>query len=150
MSACISCPVPVLNGASANSEGGRLARRMKGHCYKGNVTTIPDTPFCKVRQPPGQSITPVQSIRVNSMCNVVSTSRLTQDYVKSLLAAKDVRGKNYVTEGTRIAALEASSAICSPPDPLSLRIKPTDYTFLPTPPPPGPPARCALTKNQKF
>jgi hypothetical protein len=124
---------------------------MKGHCYKGDVTTIPDSPFCKLVQPPGQVITPAESIRVGSLCSVVRTSRLTQEYVKELLSAKAKRGVNYSTEGIRIAAAEASATLCSPPNALSLRIEPTDFTCMPTPPPPGPPARiCALTKNQKF
>lgn len=147
--ACISCPVSVLNGASANSEGGRLARMTKAYCYKGAASTIPDAPYCKVSQPPGQVITPPESIRVSAIC-YVQTSRLTQEYVKKLLAAKASQGNNYLTENTRVLALQERIEACNPIDPLVSRIEPINTTCLPIPPPPGPPARCVLTKNQKF
>jgi hypothetical protein len=148
MAACISCPSVVLNGASANSEGGRLSRMMKGHCYK-NKSFPADTSFCKLNQPGGQIvITPPESVRVNT--NLNTTTRLTQAYVKSLLAAKAIRTVNYTTESARILALESSAAECAPSNPFSSRIDAINTNCLTIPPPPGPPARCALTKNQKY
>jgi hypothetical protein len=151
MSSCTSCPVgpPILNGACANSEGGRLSRLLRSCCYKGNSINFPgDTSFCKLKQPVGIAITPPQSTRVNAYA--IKANRLTQTYVKSLLAAKAIRTINYPTESTRIAAVEATAAACAPPNPLSLRIQPINTNCLPIPPPPGPPASCALTKNQKY
>jgi hypothetical protein len=143
--ACISSP---LNGAAANSEGGRLARMMRGYCYK-NTNFPGDVPFCKVRQSGAQiAITPPESIRVST--NASTNTRLTQEYVKALLAAKAAKGLNYATEDARILALQASTAACVPPDALSSRIPAINTNCLPIPPPPGPPARCALTKNQKY
>jgi len=152
MSSCISCPVrpPTLNGASANSEGGRLSRLLRSCCYKGESTNFPgDTSICKLTKSGGQiAITPPQSTRINT--HVIQSNRLTQAYVKSLLAAKTTQGKNYATESNRIAAVEANAAACAPSNPLSLRIEPINTNCLPIPPPPGPPAPCALTKNQKY
>jgi hypothetical protein len=150
---CYSPPVSVLNGACSNSEGGRLSRMMKGCCYKGNTTSFPvDTPSCNpsylstINKP---VITQPESSRVSAICNVRASSRLTQDYVKQLLSKATVT--NYSSEDARVSAVQQGAINCGNSDPFSLRIPPTDFTCIPTPPPPGPPARiCVLTKNQKF
>ena len=150
---CCSPPVSILNGACSNSEGGRLSRMMKGCCYKGNTTSFPvDTHSCSstdstnIHQP---IITPLESSRVNSICNVRSSKRLTQEYVRQLLSRPT--NINYSSEDARVSAVQTGAIKCGRSDPFSLRITPTDLTFIPMPPPPGPPAKiCVLTKNQKF
>jgi len=150
---CCSPPVSVLNGACSNSEGGRLSRMMKSCCYKGNTTSFPvDTPSCNptyVNPTNKAVITPSESSRLTSLCNVRATTRLTQEYVKKLLSASSKL--NFSSEDARVSAVQQGAINCGTSQPFSLRIPPTDFACVPMPPPPGPPAKiCVLTKNQKF
>jgi hypothetical protein len=157
-----------LNGAAANTEGGRLQRFIanQAHCYvpqdvQGNTATC----GCYVRQPSAQpNITPAESSRIAVLTAVnngtlINGGGLTQSRARQVLARTFSQGSaataglyNYGSEGVRIAALEqavlaaaASNApVYSPPIILPC--------FTPLPPPPAPPlSPCyPLTKNMKL
>lgn len=158
-----------LNGAAANTEGGRLQRIIANnfHCYaptpvKGNTapcsTCIPTN---KV-QP---NITPAESSRIAVLTatnngTLINGGGITQDRARQLLARVFPQGSgvgavglyNYGSEGVRIAALQqavvdaaASNApVYSPPITLPC--------FTPLPAPPAPPLSDCYprTKNMKL
>jgi hypothetical protein len=143
-----TCAVPVLNGACSNSEGGRLARMMKTQCYKGNVTSFQSETSCCLKpirlSTPTDTIviTPPESTRINTICGT-SSRKMTQEYVKSLLSTTNTNICQNISPAQTITMTNVPF--------FTSRIEPTDLKFVPTPPPPGPPARpCVLTKNQKM
>lgn len=146
-----TCHVPVLNGACSNSEGGRLSRIMKGLCYKGDITSIPsDTSYCPTRLMPNSIsdvtdtivITPPESTRVNNICGG-NSRRMTQDYVKKLLHNLNPSSHCETVSDPPITMINKPF--------FTSRFEPLDKTYVPTPPPPAPPAKaCPLTKNQKM
>ena len=160
-----------LNGAGANTEGGRLRRLMK---FQNNgVTCVADTApnacgVCKPPQTEQPPITPAESSRIHDVmvrCGTGTQSGyVTQDRVRELLARTN-QGKQFGSEDQRIQNVIQNVALCStyPNDPLERFLNKNvngsnvyvGYAFPeacpPLPPPPAPPARaCVLTKNEKY
>lgn len=142
-----------LNGASANTEGGRLARLMRPGrmCYSGyTVSTCPVS--CREKVSVQAPITPTSNSRINTLTATINGTQLngggiTQERVQQLLATAAVRSG--MSESVRIAALQEKTIACSDDSPT---LRPIIIPACPPlPPPPGPPAPiCVLSKSQKF
>ena len=142
-----------LNGASANTEGGRLARLMRSGrmCYRGNVVST--GPACCIARSSIQTpITPTSDSRTNTLTATINGTQLngggiTQERVQQLLAAAGIRSG--MSESVRIVELQEKTIACSDDSPT---LRPIIIPACPPlPPPPGPPAPiCVLSKNQKF
>ena len=142
-----------LNGTSANTEGGRLARLMKPNrmCYSGNVVSTGPV-CCKPKESIQFVTTPTSNTRTNSLNNcingtIVGGGGLTQERVQELLSTLALRSG--MPESVRIAELQKKTVDCSDDSPT---LRPIILPGCPPlPPPPGPPAPiCVLSKNQKF
>ena len=142
-----------LNGAAANTEGGRLQRKIQGTrtCYtSGNVSAM----ACCGPKPSIQfHITQAESSRINTLTALINGTSLnyggvTQERAKQILAAGGVVGAT-MTETVKTNLLQQRTLACSADSPT---LQPIILPGCPTlPPPPAPPARaCPLTKNQKF
>lgn len=147
-----------LNGASANTEGGRLQRAIATYAnyqapfvsQKGNPTSC-DT--CASEDTIQHPITPSESSRIAVLTATMNGTMLngggvTQDRARQLLAAF-AGSQQYGSEGVRIAALQ-QAVVSSAPDPKFLPsiVIPVCPTI---PPPPAPPARaCPLPKYMKL
>jgi hypothetical protein len=164
-----------LNGAAANTEGGRLQRIIakQAHCQaplsiQGNPTSCVSCIPTPSAQP---NITPAESSRIAVLTAInngtlINGGCVTQDRARQLLARVFPQGStpdpitgvppvglfNYGSEGVRIAALQqavinaaASNAAVYSP-PIILPC------FTPLPPPPAPPLSACypLTKNMKL
>ena len=142
-----------LNGASANTEGGRLERLMRSGrmCYRGNtVSTGPVQ--CREKVSVQVPITPTSDSRTNTLTATMNGTQLngggiTQERVRQLLATLAVRSG--MPESVRIAELQEKTIACSDDSPT---LRPIIIPACPPlPPPPGPPAPiCVLSKSQKF
>lgn len=142
-----------LNGASANTEGGRLARLMRPGrmCYRGNVVST--GPACCIARSSIQTpITPTSDSRTNTLTATINGTQLngggiTQERVQQLLAAAGIRSG--MSESVRIVELQEKTIACSDDSPT---LRPIIIPACPPlPPPPGPPAPiCVLSKSQKF
>ena len=142
-----------LNGASANTEGGRLARLMRPGrmCYRGDVVST-GSGFCKPKDSVQTPITPTSDSRTNRLTATINGTQLngggiTQERVRQLLATLAVRSG--IPESVRIAELQEKTIACSDDSPT---LRPIIIPACPPlPPPPGPPAPiCVLSKSQKF
>lgn len=142
-----------LNGASANTEGGRLARLMRPGrmCYRGDVVST-GSGFCKPKDSVQTPITPTSDSRTNTLTATINGTQLngggiTQERVRQLLATLAVRSG--MPESVRIAELQEKTIACSDD---SATLRPIIIPACPPlPPPPGPPAPiCVLSKSQKF
>ena len=142
-----------LNGASANTEGGRLARLMRPGrmCYRGNVVST--GPACCIARSSIQTpITPTSDSRTNTLTATINGTQLngggiTQERVRQLLANAGIRSG--MSESVRIVELQEKTIACSDDSPT---LRPIIIPACPPlPPPPGPPAPiCVLSKSQKF
>lgn len=142
-----------LNGASANTEGGRLARLMRPGrmCYRGNVVST--GPACCIARSSIQTpITPTSDSRTNTLTATINGTQLngggiTQERVRQLLATAGIRSG--MSESVRIVELQEKTIACSDDSPT---LRPIIIPACPPlPPPPGPPAPiCVLSKSQKF
>jgi hypothetical protein len=142
-----------LNGASANTEGGRLARLMRPGrmCYRGNVVSTGPA-SCIARSSIQTPITPTSDSRTNTLTATINGTQLngggiTQERVQQLLAAAGIRSG--MPESVRIVELQEKTIACSDDSPT---LRPIIIPACPPlPPPPGPPAPiCVLSKSQKF
>ncbi len=154
------CPHEPLNGASANTEGGRLRLAMK---------TCPPPPSQRLGNPEQccppptpevqPTITPCESSRILSVlqaCGTAPSGQVTQARAQALLAQFAAR-QTFQTESTRIQQKIQDTLTCAT-NPLSETDRFSMYNRLaaaevcpPLPPPPAPPARaCPLDKNRKF
>ena len=155
----------ILNGFSANTEGGRLRRLMVscGYTTTSAAATAPDE--CRVCVPTPEiqpTITPAESSRIATLqlrCGTGTASgQVTQSRVRELLSKQGVTQPNYGSEGVRIAdVIQATTTCATNPNEPSSRF--SDYQRIPDPfpcpvlpPPPAPPlgGPCPLTKNQKY
>ena len=66
-----------LNGASANTEGGRLARLMRPGrmCYRGDVVST-GSGFCKPKDSVQTPITPTSDSRTNTLTATINGTQL--------------------------------------------------------------------------
>ena len=142
-----------LNGASANTEGGRLERLMRPGrmCYRGNVVSTGPA-YCKPKASIQSPMTPTSDSRINTITATMNGTQLngggiTQERVRQLLATLAVRSG--MPESVRIAELQEKTIACSDDSPT---LRPIIIPACPPlPPPPGPPAPiCVLSKSQKF
>lgn len=142
-----------LNGASANTEGGRLARLMRPGrmCYRDNVVSTDPGP-CRAKASIQTPITPTSDSRTNTLTATMNGTQLngggiTQERVRQLLATAALRSG--MSESVRILALQEKTIACSDDSPT---LRPIIIPACPPlPPPPGPPAPiCVLSKSQKF
>ena len=145
-----------LNGAAANTEGGRLQRSIAN--YKAPLPFVNKgyQPSCHscilqvITQPP---ITPSESSRMAILTATMNGALInggcvTQDRARQLLLAS--RGsQQYGSQGIRIAALQQSVAAASDDSPFLVPIIIPGCPPLPAPP--GPPApACPLPKNMRL
>jgi len=142
-----------LNGASANTEGGRLARLMRPGrmCYRSDTVSTGPMP-CKPKASVQAPMTPTSDSRTNTMRATINGTQLngggiTQERVQQLLATAAIRSG--MPESVRIAELQEKTIACSDDSPT---LRPIIIPACPPlPPPPGPPAPiCVLSKSQKF
>jgi hypothetical protein len=142
-----------LNGASANTEGGRLERLMRSGrmCYRGDGVSTVLAP-CREKVSVQVPITPTSDSRTNTLTATINGTQLngggiTQERVRQLLATLAVRSG--MPESVRIAELQEKTIACSDDSPT---LRPIIIPACPPlPPPPGPPAPiCVLSKSQKF
>jgi len=142
-----------LNGASANTEGGRLERLMRSGrmCYRGDGVSTGLAP-CREKVSVQVPITPTSDSRTNTLTATMNGTQLngggiTQERVRQLLATLAVRSG--MPESVRIAELQEKTIACSDDSPT---LRPIIIPACPPlPPPPGPPAPiCVLSKSQKF
>ena len=142
-----------LNGASANTEGGRLERLMRSGrmCYRGDVVSTGPA-CCKPKASIQTPITPTSDSRTNTLTATINGTQLngggiTQERVRQLLATAGIRSG--MSESVRIIELQERTVGCSDD---SLTLRPIIIPACPPlPPPPGPPAPiCVLSKSQKF
>ncbi len=154
------CSGTVLNGNSANTEGGRLRRLLKGQ----GCPIAPQVPqgnpcfVCPIPQTIQPSYTPLESSRIYTkmiQCGAQS-GQVTQSRVAELLAQSQTR-RQFVTEDQRIATVIQETVTCAT-NPANPEARFSDFARIPDPflcpplpAPPAPPARsCPLTKNQKY
>ena len=161
MASCrlVTCDRTVLNGFSANTEGGRL-NRLVASCppVESKPSSVcSDCPLPKdtIQAP----ITQTESNRLVSQMIQCGTyifkSGITQEQAKEILAAKT--RKRFESEGVRIIRREQEAIACAT-DPFNSDTRFSAFSRQaaaevcpPIPPPPAPPARaCPLTKNQKM
>ena len=144
-----------LNGAAANTEGGRLQRKIQASrmCYKsGDVSS--DTVPCVKKNSIQVPITPSEGSRINLLTATMNGTLLngggvTQERAKMLLSMASGLLNIDFTETTRTLELAQRTIACSDDSP---NLKPVIITPCPPlGPPPGPPApTCILSKSQKF
>lgn len=154
------CPGTVLNGGTANTEGGRLRQIQKACPAFATVTQGNTCNPCKPLQEIKPVITPAESSRIYSLmvsCGTGAQSgQVTQSRVRELLGQSQSR-RQFVSEEVRVQALVQETEACATnPFDTSARFSeyariPDPFVCPPLPPPPAPPARaCPLTKNQKY
>jgi hypothetical protein len=141
-----------LNGAAANTEGGRLQRKIQGvrMCYtSGDVSSVA---CCGPRPSIQFPITPSENSRITLLTatmngTLLNSGGVTQERAKQILASGIVGPT--ITETVRTTLLQQRTIACSADSPT---LQPIILPGCPPlPPPPAPPARaCPLTKNQKF
>jgi len=141
-----------LNGAGANTEGGRLSRMMRANrtCYDGR--NVSSGPLACVRGSIQFPFTQTENSRI-TLLNATNNATLlngggvTQARARQVLAA--TLAGVVTTETVYITALQERTIACSDDSPT---LKPVIIPACPAlPPPPGPPAPvCILAKNQKF
>jgi hypothetical protein len=142
-----------LNGAAANTEGGRLQRKIQGArmCYtSGDVSSMA---YCGPKASIQFPITQSENSRITLLTatmngTLLNSGGVTQERAKQILAAGGVVGAT-MTETVRTNLLQQRTIACSADSPT---LEPIILPGCPPlPPPPAPPARaCPLTKNQKF
>jgi hypothetical protein len=147
-----------LNGATANTEGGRIRRKIV-YCEPIKAEGFISEP-CQVIQRIQPVITPTESSYLTSKMeacgNFPRSGAITQEMAKAILAQAGSRQK-FESEGERIQNVENNANFCAT-DPFSETARFSNYSRIPDPficpplpPPPAPPAKqCPLQKNQKF
>lgn len=155
------CPHEPLNGASANTEGGRLRLAMKT-CALPIAERLGNPELCcAVPTPTVQpTITPCESSRIATLIQncpgSTASGQVTQTRAQQLLQQFQ-QSQTFKTETARIVQKVEDTLLCSV-DPLSETARFSIYNRLPAaevcpplPPPPAPPARaCPVEKNRKF
>jgi hypothetical protein len=155
------CPYTPLNGASANTEGGRLRLALK-NCALPLAERLGNPEFCCTPPTPSiqPTITPCESSRIASLIancpGSTASGQVTQSRAQQLLQQFQ-QSQTFQTETARIVQ-KVEDTLLSSVDPLSETARFSTYNRLPAaevcpplPPPPAPPARaCPLEKNRKF
>lgn len=148
-----------LNGSTANTEGGRIRRKIV-YCEPVKAGGFTESTPCRTIQRTQPTITPTESSYLTSKMeacgNFPRSGAITQEMAKEILRQAGARQK-FETEGERIAVVNNEAISCST-NPFSETARFSNYARIPDPficpplpPPPGPPARpCILQKNQKF
>jgi hypothetical protein len=157
----MACHYHPLNGASANTEGGRLRLAMKS-CPPPFAERLGNAELCCPPPTPNvqPTITPCESSRIATLIancpGSTASGQVTQTRAQQLLQQFQSR-QSFQTETARIVQ-KVEDTLFLATDPLSETARFSQYNRLaaaevcpPLPPPPAPPARaCPLDKNRKF
>ena len=145
-----------LNGAAANTEGGKLQREIATRAHYRAPTPVQGNPTscysCTTKQYIQPNITPSESSRITILTatmngTLVNGGCVTQDRARQLLMA--AKSPQYGSQGVRIAAIQQATIAASDDSAL---LKPIILPGCPPlPPPPAPPSRaCPLPKNMRL